>query len=122
MRNNSYYAFLLLFLFLSSCNIPEQQSANKYRSDPQEKYLWNLNISPAASNQEIKETTVPAERPTATPQLIKAINFEEAFSSAASPSMMSAPENKPIISGGSDRAEWLYFSPAEYSTGALETL
>ena len=122
MRNNHYYAFLLLFLFLTSCNIPAQRSANEHRSDPQERYLWNLNISPAASNQEIKQTTVPTERPTATPQLIKAVNFEEAFSSAASPSMMSAPENKPIISGGSDRAEWLYFSPAEYSTDALETL
>ena len=122
MRNNLYYAFLLLFLFLTSCNIPSQPSANKYRSEPQEKYLWNLNLSTAASNPETKQTTAPAEKPTATPQLIKAINFEEAVSSAASPSIMPAFENKPVISGGSDRAEWLYFSPAEYSKDALEIL
>lgn len=122
MRNNPYYAFLLLFLFLTSCNIPAQQSENEYRSEPQVNYLWNLNLSSAALYPETKQTTAPAEKPTATPQLIKAINFEEAFSSAASPSMMSAPENKPFLSGGIDRAEWLYFSPAEHSEDALETL
>ena len=122
MRNNHFHAFLLLFIFLTACNIPTQRSANEYDPDAKEKYLWNLDFSMSASNSGIKQSTDSAEKPTATPQLIKAINFEEAFSSAASPSMMSAPENRPIISGGSDRAEWLYFSPAEYSTNDLDTL
>lgn len=122
MRNNFCYAFLMLLFFLTSCNIPAQPSANEYRSDPQEKYLWNLNVSTAPSNPEIKQTSAPAEKPTATPQLIKAINFEEAFSSAVSPSMMYVQENDQFISGGSDRAEWLYFSPAEHSEDTFETL
>ena len=123
MRNSCYLAFLLLFLFLSACNMPSRPAEKEQASASSNGFLWNLNLTSSASNAETGQTTDPTVRPTATPQLIKAINFEEAFSSAAAYSSgISASENIPVISGGSDRAEWLYFSPAEYSSDALETL
>ena len=122
MRNNRYCVFVLLFLFLSACNLPSQLAESEQSPDSPAKYLWNLNLSPSASNIETRQTTDSAVKPTATPQLIKAINFEEAFAAAASSSMVPSSENRPVISGGVDRAEWLYFSPAEYSSDALDTL
>ncbi|MBQ6503885.1 MAG: hypothetical protein IJI57_08260 [Flexilinea sp.] len=102
--------------------MPSQTAEREQTSGSPVGFLWDLNLSPAASNAETVQTSIQTVKPTATPQLIKAINFEEAFSSSPSSTVTSVQGNVPALNGGNDRAEWLYFSPAEYSTDALDTL
>ena len=120
MRNNIFLLLLTAVLTISSCNIPVHTS-NPIKTKPTISVLWDLN---RFSVQETSLNNIPATQaaniPTSTPQLIKAINFEEAFSNSYS----GANETSFYSNGnqGSDRSEWLYFSPADYSSNPLDTL
>ena len=123
MRSNHCFVVLFLCFFLVSCNVPSARKDIGIAPAATNAVLWNLNISAAtAAKTDRDQITNTAENPTATPQLIKAVNFEEAFSHAQPSSDTAASQISRPLSSGSDRAEWLYFSPQEYTTNAFDTL
>lgn len=83
--------------------------------------LWDLGINSDSVSQFSPDNTVAPEpdRPTATPQLFKAVNFEESFHIQQSSEAFVSPV---INSSCNDSAQWLYFSPGEYTTEPFETL
>ncbi len=119
MRSKRLIASLASLLILVSCNTPSKYSNNTpTRTNPD--VIWDLTRN---NTQETTDITSAApqynHKPTATPQLIKAINFDEAFSKASSGN---AAANFDNTNHGNDRSEWLYFSPADYSSAPLDTL
>lgn len=117
MRNKAQIVLLFLFVTLSSCNIPQIQ---KNSPDSHQTLLWDLSVTtrpPQSENTVFVE--MHSVSATATPQLLSAIDFEEAFHNATQPVHADSPVSIP---NGNDSAEWLYFSPAEYSVDPLETL
>ena len=117
------FSIALLFL-LTSCNVPKKYDLSQtgnVSSDGSIELLWNLNIpgSTGSFAQSVEDTERPI-RPTSTPQLMKAINFEETFSSAGYSSIPVSGTDTIAFASGSDSAQWLYFYPAEYSTDPTE--
>ncbi len=109
---------LLIILVCSACNIP---AANKNvpASEVEAEYIWDLSRSiPFSDPTDKPRYGVPVSR-TPTPQLYKAIDFEQAFINSREEYSTGSQK---VFSGKDDKAEWLYFDPAEYSTGPLETL
>ena len=119
MRNKISFFLLISFIFLSSCNFPSR-ILDKPKTEPTIALLWDLSRYSAQESSSPNNPENSAEIvPSATPQLIKAINFEEAFfNSNSSTNTSSINKNE----GLSDRSEWLYFSPADYSSNPLDTL
>ena len=117
MRNNRIILPLLLVLLLTSCNMP---SDHKKQAEPtQVSRIWNLDNFQGSVSEKPAEPVTQAIRPTSTPQLVKAVDFESAFNRPAD-IPVSAGTNR--ISGGNDEAQWLFFDPAEYSSTPAEFL
>ena len=119
MRSKRLIAFLASVFILVSCNTPSKYS-NNTAAHTNPDVIWDLtrNYTQGTSNN---TSAAPQynHNPTATPQLIKAINFDEAFSNSA---RVNAAANSDDINQGNDRTEWLYFSPSDYSSAPLDTL
>ena len=119
MRSKSFIAILTSVFILVSCNTPSKYSNNTPTKTLPD-VIWDLTRN---TTLELPNTASVAAQykhnPTATPQLIKAINFDEAFSNSASVNAAANSDNK---NKENDRSEWLYFSPADYSSAPLNTL
>ena len=109
---------LLLVLICPACNIPSAKTAvHDMAAEPE--HIWDLTRSlPASLPQSTSRTGIPVSR-TPTPQLYKAVDFEQAFARSEA-GYTNGPSA--ISSDGEDRAEWLFFDPADYSPAALDTL
>ncbi len=122
MRNKQYVFSILLFFLLVSCNMPGQKKNNLDVSATKSiNVLWDLGVDVNSVSSSSIDDPVPSEavHPTATPQLFKAVNFEEAFlTHQGSDDFVSSVYN----SSGNDSAQWLYFSPGEHTTEPIETL
>ena len=122
MQNKNSFLFFLLSFLLISCNIPYAYNKENTLSKPEKEFLWNLGEPSFQNTAGSSFSTNIPEKPTATPQLIKALDFEAAFAGSREEGSHSASENHPIVNNGKDEAKWLYFSPGEYSTSSFDTL
>lgn len=121
MRNKGLLFLFFTLILLSGCNVPAANHNNSSLPENEPGFLWNLTTT---DNYSLPPSQPENHTPsaTATPQLYKAINFEEAFNNSSAVTEAAIPERISLPSGGSDAAQWLYFSPAEYSTGEIGTL
>lgn len=122
MRNKFAFPVFFLCLLLLSCNIPSSNTNDELPSKPKREFLWNLDAISSLDTAISSQTSQTMTHPTATPQLIKAIDFETAFSESHSEMNDTIHEIHQQTGSGRDEARWLYFSPAEFSTGSFETL
>ena len=120
MRNKKILSAVCFIFLLTACNTPLR--TEKIKSTPNNEakaYLWDLGIPDKTKSPGYElEMEIP-DIQTATPQLIRPVDFENAFSQSRNPSVMG---NSSTSQSGSDEAQWLYFSPAEFSTEPMETL
>lgn len=124
MKNKLIFFTITLLFLLTSCNIPVKKdpSTSLVKSSEEKiEVLWNLSVpGKTGSLQQDAQAPEQSIKPTSTPQLLKALNFEEAFSTSGYSALPAfVPENAAILNGN-DSAQWLYFSPAEYSTDPTE--
>ena len=137
MRNRKFFILPIIFLFLTRCNIPKTGTQKVEPTSSGPGVLWDLDRMASGTNIISKQTQVSLPEATSTPQLVNPINFDEAFShiqNSASASSSEAFSSSPVSSAlpasdfyfqagsGNDRAEWLYFSPPEYSSDPTETV
>ncbi len=116
MRNNLVFLLAILGLFCSSCNIPAAEIKNR---EENREWVWNVFEYPGRSDAPAEESqSVRYSAGTPTPQLIVPVDFEEAFSH----SQIIHRSDAPAAGSGNDSAQWLYFSPNEYSAEPLEVL
>ena len=116
-RNNLIF-FILFVSLIASCNLP---AADTSSSSPTEReVLWDLSLPEGNTSGSTSAISAPVISATPTPQLVKAIDFNSAFT-AAQP-LQTANENTYIASGTNDAAQWLFYDPAEYSAQSMETL
>ncbi len=120
MRNRRLPVLFFTFLVITSCNMPAAYQQEQLPKP--DEFIWDL-----YSSQNNNIFTEPDPQPlgsakTPTPQLIKEIDFEQAFSNT-SPVIRSASSD-PVSSNpnGSDNTKWLYFDPVEYSSQSMDTL
>lgn len=122
MRNRYIFFILLFCMLISSCNIPELSKNNESQAQPAKSFIWDLSVFSSGPVTKINKPAIQETKPTATPQLIKPVNFEEAFSVSQYYSQPEIPQPNPEFAGGIDRAEWLYFSPSEFSSEPADTI
>ena len=83
MKNKLLCILLVFFVLLPSCNMPGQRGNSKTEPEPKTvSVIWDLGVSGNSNTASDPENISGPKsgRPTATPQLVKAINFEEKFS------------------------------------------
>lgn len=118
MRSRNHLILLCLILLCSACNMPSIKEGYSPETGPKE-HIWDLSRAVPLSPEKNSTTDKPSVYRTPTPQLYKPVDFDLAFKTAASeydtPSFQKA-------ASGEDRAEWLFFDPAEYSSASLDTL
>ena len=122
MKNKLLCILLVFFVFIPSCNMPGQRGNSKTEPEPETvSVIWDLGVSGNSNTASDPENISgpKSEQPTATPQLVKAINFDDAFSSVYQAEIS---ENRNTGAAGTDSAQWLYFSPGEFTSDPLETL
>ena len=116
MRNKNFIIFLFFPLFLISCNVPTRSASSPQAGNSTgHDFLWDLSVSsdtPTCSFSPQQHQ----DQPTATPQLVRAVSIDEAFSH----SQVFFAQNQ--NSGTDDSAQWLYFSPYDYSTEQTDIL
>lgn len=122
MRNKWCFSSILLLFLLIACNVPTKitKITNQPESiDNKPKVIWDLGTGSYVSGSFIDDLQMSIEHPTSTPQLFRPVNFDEAF-----PSNYVSQASAPIefTSSGADSAQWLYFSPGEYTTGIFDKL
>ena len=117
MRNRRIIISLLLIFLFASCNMPTMDKAQPTPAAAGQ--IWNLDTYQRSENVRQPEQLQQSAHPTSTPQLVKAVDFENAFSRSADTSEI--PSNHPIQTGN-DTAQWLFFDPAEYSSGPVDML
>ena len=117
MRNRRIIISLLLIFLFASCNMPYMEKAQPTSAAAGQ--IWNLDTSQRSENVRQPEQPRQSIRPTSTPQLVKAVDFDNAFIRSADTSEI--PSNHPIQTGN-DTAQWLFFDPAEYSSNSIDIL
>lgn len=118
MRNSRIILPFLFVLLLASCHIP---AADKHRPAPTASgQIWNLdNFQRSVNSGATAGPEQASVRPTSTPQLYKAVDFDSFFTHSVSNSDAAA---EVVYASGNDGAQWLFFDPAEYSSGFSDTL
>ena len=120
---NKLLLLLLIGLFLTGCNVPSSMMPEVQREASG--VLWDLSVPETGGPAEKEpERTDDIPVPTNTPQLYKPVDFEAAFAegTAAEVYYAAEPQISPAGGDGTDSAQWLYFSPAEYSSGPMDVL
>ncbi len=111
---------ILLFCILlicTACNIPVSNPGLPPAQNETE-YIWDLSRLQSSSGTAGGSRPYSSVYRTPTPQLYKAIDFEQMFADSQEGRSASAV----IMTTGEDQAEWLFFDPADYSGAPLDTL
>ena len=117
MGNSRKIIPIILVFLLASCNIP---SADKTQPTPTAAgQIWNLDNFQRTGNIIPTEPTQPSILPTSTPQLYKAVDFDDSFIRSAD---VPDAASDPAVKTGNDEAQWLFFDPVEYSSGSIDIL
>lgn len=121
MRNSlSVVSVILSGIFCASCqNLPQSQVEKIERTIDIEKTIAQYFVEDATDTPSAVQPILSTVSETSTPQLIKEIDFDAWFTSL--------PENVeteiiPASDKGEDQAEWLYYSPVEYTSDSIENL
>ena len=113
----------ILLLGLSGCrHLPSVSVTPAVTADPYapERFLWDLGIP--GENRTGRSQASAAAFISPTQQLYSEIDFEAAFRGPNSAGTESSPSVSQAFADGEDSASWNYFSPAEFSTGSMDTL
>lgn len=113
----------ILLLVLSSCrHLPTVSVSPTAAADlyAPERFLWDLGITGESGTGPSQASAAAFVSPTQ--QLYSAIDFESAFAGANGVIPASAQPLSQTFADGEDSASWNYFSPAEFSNEAMDTL
>lgn len=117
MRNSRRIIPILIIFLFASCNIPTN---DKDRPVPTAAgQIWILENFRQSAELRPTEPLQRSVLPTSTPQLVKAVDFENAFIPDVNAAEISSDHT---IQNGNDAARWLFFDPVEYSFGPIDTL